>query len=75
MDSLILALPEFGNVGVFMVFMFVLFATMGLHQYNGGIYNVCRLTRAPIEISQGVWIWEADLTIKRVCSKSGNGNF
>lgn len=33
--SLLRALPEFANIGVFMVFIFILFATIGLQQYNG----------------------------------------
>jgi hypothetical protein len=33
--SLVASLPEFANIGIFMIFIFVLFATMGLQQYNG----------------------------------------
>jgi len=35
--SLIASLPEFTNIGIFKVFIFVLFATMGLQKYCGGL--------------------------------------
>jgi len=34
-QALIQSLPDFANVGAFLVYVFILFATMGLHQYNG----------------------------------------
>ena len=33
--SLILAMPDFANVGVFLMFVFLLLAAMGLQIYNG----------------------------------------
>ena len=75
LESLFFALPEFVNVAIFMIFVFILFATMGLQQYNGSIYNVCRKTPAPVQISPGHWVWEADLSFQRACSMTGVGNF
>jgi hypothetical protein len=75
LESLFFALPEFVNVAIFMIFVFILFATMGLQQYNGSIYNVCRKTPAPVQISQGQWVWEANLSFQRACSMTGVGNF
>ncbi len=40
--ALINSIPDFTNVIVFIVFVFLLFATVGLHQYNGAFYNACR---------------------------------
>jgi hypothetical protein len=34
-ESLIHALPDFTNVGIFVIFVFLLFSTMGLNLYNG----------------------------------------
>jgi hypothetical protein len=39
LKSLIAVLPHFVNVGAFMIFVFTLFATMGVQQYEGAIYN------------------------------------
>lgn len=46
-QALIKSIPDFANVVVFLVFMFLLFATFGLHQYNGSFYNACRLNPEP----------------------------
>jgi hypothetical protein len=64
-------MPDFANVGVFLVFVFVLFATMGLHQYNGDYYNACRFSDKPFDNGT----WPIDQEYKRVCSKTGLGNF
>jgi hypothetical protein len=59
-----------------MIFVFVLFATMGLQQYNGSIYNTCRLTQFPVEVKPNLYVWEEDpVTAGRACSKTGIGNF
>lgn len=38
-ESLIIALPDFANVGIFVIFVFLLFSTMGLHLYSGIQFN------------------------------------
>lgn len=45
--ALIQSLPDFANVGAFLAYVFLLFATMGLHQYNGTLYNICRVIPEP----------------------------
>ena len=45
--NMIESLPDFANVAIFSVFVFVLFATMGVHLYNGAIYNRCRYNPYP----------------------------
>jgi Ion transport protein len=58
-QTLIQSLPEFGNVGAFLVYVFILFATMGLHQYNGSYYNICRYNEKPENSS----LWDYDPSI------------
>jgi len=70
-QALIRSIPQFANVVVFLVFMFILFATIGLHQYNGSFYNACRLNKYPESSTS----WEVDLSEERVCSTSGLGGF
>lgn len=36
------ALPNFLNVGIFLVFVFILLAVLGLHQYGEAMFNRCR---------------------------------
>ena len=59
------------NIAVFMIFVFLLFATMGLQQYNGTAYNSCRL--APYPSEDGTW--PSDLSFERPCTMNGLGNF
>ncbi len=50
--------------------MFILFATIGLHQYNGTYYNACRETSKPVGDH-----WPFDYSFDRLCTTSGYGNF
>jgi len=70
-SALIHSLPDFANVGIFLIYVFILFATMGVHQYNGSIYNVCRYNEKPENKTH----WTFDASFGRPCSTSGNGNF
>lgn len=54
--ALIQSLPDFANVGIFLVYVFILFATMGLHQYNGSLYNICRYKSEPE--SEAGWLYD-----------------
>lgn len=47
-SAMINSIPEFANVVIFLVYVFVMFATLGLYQYNGAFYNACRLTPGPL---------------------------
>jgi hypothetical protein len=49
MRLMMLSIRDFANVGVFLVFVFILFATMGVQQYSGSLYNTCRLQPFPDE--------------------------
>jgi hypothetical protein len=73
-QALIQSLPDFANVGTFLVYVFVLFATMGLHQYNGVLYNICRYSSHP-EPGAEVWAYPNTSQFKRVCSQSELGLF
>jgi hypothetical protein len=71
-SALITSISEFANVVIFLVFVLVMFATIGLYQYIGAFYNACRLHEAPLP---GQNFWEADFTDGRLCSTSGLGNY
>jgi len=65
------ALPEFVHVAVFLIFVFILFAVLGIHQYNGIFYNKCRTHPFP----ETPVTWDFDTNITKVCSESMMGNF
>lgn len=41
--ALIFTLRDFGHVGIFLMYVFILFAIMGVHLYSGITYNQCRI--------------------------------
>jgi hypothetical protein len=69
--ALIKALPDFANVALFFLFVFYLFGTLGLYQYNGILYNRCRLNPIP----ESDMVWKVNETETRVCSQNVLGNF
>jgi hypothetical protein len=40
-------LPEFVNIGIFLAYIFILFAILGTHLYCGDFYNECRYNPEP----------------------------
>lgn len=70
--TLIQSMGEFANVGASLIFIYILFATMGLHTYNGSFFNICRYSPEPAENATA---WAFDPTIQRACSQSGLGMF
>ncbi|TNV87903.1 hypothetical protein FGO68_gene16047 [Halteria grandinella] len=70
-SALIQTLPEFVNVGIFLGYIFVLFAILGVHLYNGIFYNACRFNPEP----ETEDTWAIDTSIESVCTKSGTGTF
>jgi hypothetical protein len=64
------ALPNFFNVAVFLIFIFMLFSILGLHQYGAGFYNRCRYSPEPEE--PGVR-WDLVKEETRPCTKNGLG--
>ena len=69
--ALISSLPDFANVGAFLAYMFLVFATMGIHQYSGIFYNLCRFNPEP----ENSTMWVFDPTVQRVCTESELGNY
>ena len=69
--SLFKALTEFLHVALFVFFIYLLFAILGAHQFNGKLYNSCRYNKQPE--SPNEWLIVSDIT--RVCSKSSYGRF
>jgi hypothetical protein len=70
-QALIKSIPAFANVVVFLIFAFLLFATIGLHQYNGTFYNACRVNSDP----ESPELWFADVSQSRICSTNGLGSY
>eukprot|EP00347_Sterkiella_histriomuscorum_P011811 403371009 len=69
--ALIQSLPDFFNVAIFLAFIFLLFAILGVHQYNGVLYNRCRYQNHPESPNE----WKQVESLTRVCTQSGSGNF
>ena len=69
--ALIQSLPDFFNVAIFLGFIFILFAILGVHQYNGVLYNRCRYNPEP----EGQNFWRQVESIPRVCTKTDSGNY
>ena len=70
-QALIHSIPDFANVGTFLVYVFILFATIGLHQYSGVMYNMCRFDTQP----ENQTTWLVDTSIQRVCTQTNLGNY
>lgn len=67
------ALKGLANVGVFLLFFFVLLAIFGLQLFSEDIYNACRLTPEPIKVN-GELVWprapsDSLATNAGICSK------
>ncbi len=60
--SLMDALPDLGNVVMFLFFIIVLFGILGLQLFSGILENRCRLTEKPVN-----GVWEVDPNIHRLC--------
>jgi hypothetical protein len=73
--TLFKALPDFLNVGVFLLFIFIIFGILGLHEYNGSFYYMCRTTEFPITDSSGYRYWPMDSTQTTICSPDGSGEY
>lgn len=69
--ALIQSIPDFLNVAVFLLFIFIIFAILGVFEYNGILYNRCRLTPDPV----GQDLWPINDNITRVCTIDGSGMF
>jgi len=72
LSSLFSSLPALGNAVIFLLFIFILFGILGVHQFSGQFYYRCRLTPQPIP---GEDIWPIDYSINRLCSIDGDGAF
>jgi len=74
--SLLAALPSLGNAVVFMFFILLLFAILGVQQYRGILYQRCRESPIPIFNSTlqkyTSWPFAGD---ERLCTKDGTGLF
>jgi uncharacterized membrane protein YidH (DUF202 family) len=65
-SAMIHSMPDFTNVGAFFIFIMVLFAIMGLHQYNETFYNICRYSPTPNGTTN--WPFNTEIEFQRICS-------
>ena len=57
-QTLLASLPGLLNVLFFLMFIFGIFAIFGVNQFNGDLYNRCRLTEEPIGVEGDAdWSW------------------
>lgn len=66
-SALFYSLPEFINIFMFLIFIYVLFSILGLIAFEGNLYYRCRLTEKPINATY----WPKDETDTRLCSPEG----
>ena len=67
-NILVGSLPNFLNVGIFLIFVFILLAILGLHQYGEAFLNKCRTG----DIND-VSTWKIVGEDPRPCSANGQG--
>ena len=53
-------------MGIFLLYILVLYSILGTHLYSGSFYNECHSNVEP---------WTVDLNVSKMCSKSGIGAF
>jgi len=58
-SALIDSIPALGNVLVFLIFIILLFAILGLHLFAGLFYQRCRMTEFPVN---GTWEVDPNIT-------------
>ena len=60
------------NVVVFLLFVFLLFGILGVTQFEGQMYQRCRLTAFPV-MRKNELVWPFDPEDNRLCSLDGTG--
>lgn len=66
--ALIKSLPALGNVVIFLSFICLLFAVLGLQLFSGAMYNRCRLTEEPLNMNDPTDIhWPINWDVKTLC--------
>lgn len=60
--SLLDALPDLANVVIFLLFIIILFAILGLQLFMGVFENRCRMTKQPVGNT-----WIADEKVTSLC--------
>jgi hypothetical protein len=70
-NTLINSLPELGNATVFISFIIMLFAILGLQQFTGVTYYRCRLTQKPLNSTY----WPKSPLYTNVCSPNADGEY
>ena len=72
-NTLIRSLPNFFNVGFFLLMIFLMFGIFGVQNYTQSFYNRCRLTQQPV-YNGTTATWDLDpIQIGILCSIDGGG--
>jgi hypothetical protein len=66
-QTLLRSLPALANVVLFLLFIFIIFGILGVHQFAGAFYNRCRETEEPILNENNELYWPIDREILRLC--------
>ena len=67
-NALLNSVPSLVNAVVFMFFIFFLFGILGVQQFEGTMYQRCRLTEEPLD--DGTWPYDPTIGL---CRKEENG--
>jgi hypothetical protein len=61
-NTLLMSIPHIGQVVLFLIFIYGIFATIGNQLFKGDLYHRCRLTQKPLNAIPGKMImnWPAD---------------
>jgi hypothetical protein len=68
--AVVKVLPDLANVGLFLIFTFMLTAMVGVSLYSGMLYNRCSI---PVDYDLYPIRYITDNSSQRACSKTGNG--
>jgi hypothetical protein len=68
-NALLSSVPSLLNAVCFMLFIFILFGILGVQQFEGSMYQRCRLTEFPLD--DGTWPY--DESIPTLCRKPIQG--
>ena len=67
--SLLSSMPGLFNVGIFLAFIFTIFAIFGTHQFNGQQYSRCRMTLEPTLIfNSTAYEWPINYDAQYLCN-------
>jgi hypothetical protein len=70
--SMLDSIPGLFYVSQFLFFIFVLFGIFGTQQFQGKLYNRCRLTEEPFLDEDGTLVWPINYDVEQLCEVTEN---